>query len=135
LKLLLTGADPTNDAETGGSPVLAYSVEIDDGNGGDFVSLSDASMSLQYSFRFVEMAGKVFRSRYRIRNGVGFSDYSPIAYTRAAQVPAAPAYPPSLVTSSGIQMSITLTRSAENGGSVVVRHELWIDDGALGTFS
>lgn len=32
-------------------------------------------------------------------------------------------------------MKITLTRSTDNGGSNIIRHELWVDDGNLGAFS
>ena len=80
----MTAADGVNPTETGGTPVLAYSLEVDDGNGGDFKSLSNTSMSLQYSMQRDDMAARVFRSRYRIKNAVGWSTYSPIAYTRAA---------------------------------------------------
>lgn len=48
------------------------------------MALSNVSMSLQYSIEREGMAGRVFRSRYRIKNAVGWSTYSPIAYTRAA---------------------------------------------------
>jgi hypothetical protein len=113
---------------------VGYDLEIDDGDGGDFVSQGNGSMSLQYTFSFANMAGKVLRSRYRVINAVGASEYSPIAYTRAAQVPAAPAYPPGLVSATDAGIAITLTRSADNGGSVITSHELWIDDGELGDF-
>jgi hypothetical protein len=69
-------------AATGGSPILSYSLEVDNGRGGDFVALYGAasnSMSTIYLLSGMDMRGNVFRARYRVRNAVGWSQYSPVA--------------------------------------------------------
>jgi hypothetical protein len=80
------------------------------------------------------MAGRVFRTRYRVLNAIGWSNYSPITYIRAAQVPVAPGKP-TFVEASGTSIKLTLTRSTDNGGSNIIRHDLFVDDGNLGAFS
>jgi hypothetical protein len=80
------------------------------------------------------MRGKVFRARFRVRSAVGWSDYSPVTSTRAAQAPAPPPAPPGYVAATSSTLSVTLSLCEDNGGAAVLRHELWIDDGALGGF-
>lgn len=76
----------TND---GGSPILSYSLEIDDGNGGDFkIYYGELSNSLSRTYTLNDVnRGHIYRTRYRTRNIVGYSDYSPIGYIQAAKVP------------------------------------------------
>ena len=76
----------------------------------------------------------MFRARYRVRNAVGWSAYSPVTLTRAARRPAAPILPPVFTAATSTTMSVALTFSEDNGGAPITRHELWIDDGALGIF-
>jgi len=131
----IDSADP---AQTGGSQILSYSLEADDGAGGSFrqlYGLGSDSLSTQYLLREPSMRGKVFRARYRVRNAVGWSDYSPVTSTRAAQRPEAPPLPPAFVAANSASMSLSLTLCEDNGGAAIIRHELWVDDGALGAFS
>jgi len=135
--LTVAQIDQTNSALTGGSPILSYSIEADDGLGGALVALygnGTDSMSTSYILKMDSMSGRVFRSRYRVRNAVGWSEYSPMGYTRAASVPSTPPAPPTFVQATDTTMTVSLTRSLDNGGSIVVRHELWIDAGGLGPF-
>ncbi len=128
------GSDPL---QTGGSTVLSYSLEVDDGAGGSFIPLygeSSDSLSTSYLLRRPGMRGLIVRARYRARNAVGWSSYSPISYTRAASRPRAPTAPPRVAGATSTSISLVLTRSEDNGGSPIVRHELWIDDGALGAY-
>ena len=81
------------------------------------------------------MRSKVFRARYRVKNAVGWSDYSPILYRRAASVPSAPPLAPSLVQATSTTLELSLTKSTDNGGAVIIAHELWIDDGELGAYT
>jgi hypothetical protein len=39
-----------------------------------------------------------------------------------------------LVAATATTISITLTKSDDNGGSIITSHELYIDDGALGLY-
>ena len=138
IHFLLGAVDGTDQAATGGSEILSYSLEVDDGAGGNFLALfgSDSnSMSTSYLHQRSDMRGLVLRARYRVKNAVGWSGYSPITQTRAAERPRAPPGAPVLASATGTTISLVLTRSEDNGGSDITRHELWMDDGALGSFS
>lgn len=74
--------------------------------------------------------GLLYRARYRVRNAIGFSDYSPIGYLRAAARPAAPPAP-TFVAATADTITVTLGRSLENHGAVISSYELWIDGGEL----
>ena len=79
-----------------GSPVVSYNLEIDDGNGGEFVSLYGDlvnTMTLTYTFSHNVQKGQTYRAHYRARNQVGWSGFSPIGYLIAASVPDAPQAP------------------------------------------
>lgn len=133
----ITAVDGTVPALTGGSKILSYSLEVDDGAGGSFVALygvTAPSLSISHSLSIANMRGKVHRARFRALNAVGWSSYSPITYTRAARVPAAPSTAPQYVSATSTTMNVILTLSEDNGGSVITSHELWVDDGALGSF-
>jgi len=80
----------------GGSSILSYSLEVDDGYGDDFTPLFGDivdSMTLSYVFSRNITKGQTYRARYRVRNAVGWSGYSPIGYLIAASVPNAPPAP------------------------------------------
>ena len=74
--------------------------------------------------------GLVYRVRYRARNAVGWSDFSPYGYLRAADVPSPPPQP-SIVSTSATEITFTLYPTEERGGAEITGYELWIDDGEL----
>ena len=72
---------------------MSYSLEIDDGTGGDFTTVvGQFSNYLLTEFKIVNdiEKGTLYRLRYRAMNKIGWSDYSPIVYILAATVPKAP---------------------------------------------
>lgn len=130
--------DAADISKTGGTGILSYSLEVDDGAGSQFQALygnDSDSLSTQYLLKIPEMRGKVFRARYRVRNAVGWSGYSPVTETLAASLPAAPPAAPEFVAATSTSISFLLQRSEDNGGSSITSHELYIDDGAAGAFS
>jgi hypothetical protein len=75
----------------GSSEILSYSLEIDDGTGGDFTEVVGL-LSDYLLFEYIVTGDNIlkatlYRLRYRARNEIGWSDYSPIAYVKAANVP------------------------------------------------
>lgn len=87
-------ASPNN----GHHEILSYSLEIDDGAGGDFTVLTatDANpvyLKLSYTVYDGIQEGVDYRFRYRGRNAVGWGAYSPVSYIRAATVPLKPVAP------------------------------------------
>lgn len=66
---------------------------MDDGQGGDFfpvVGFSNPYLLLKYAITERVVKGTVYRLRYRVKNAIGWSEYSPIAYIQAASKPIAP---------------------------------------------
>ena len=65
---------------------MSYSLEIDNGRGGPFTSLYGDivdTMILSFVYKKVER-GLQYRARYRARNVIGWSDYSPIGFLLAS---------------------------------------------------
>lgn len=129
-------ADWAVSPDDGGSEVLSYQLEMDDGLGGDFQVLvgGDASEDDYYlKLTFTVFAGisegVTYRFRYRSVNSVGWSQYSPITYIMAASIPEKPAAPAlAAVSSTGITLSLSLAE--EDGGSPITGHRIFRDDGA-----
>jgi hypothetical protein len=70
----------------------------------------------------------LYRLRYRSRNEIGWSDYSPIAYVRAANVPIPP-LKPSYNISTTDTVTLNIPRSLDDGGSPILGYRLWADAG------
>jgi hypothetical protein len=123
-------------SENGGSPLLSYSLEISKGEGGPFTTLYGDlvdTMILAFTNKPVDR-GVIYRARYRCRNVIGWSDYSPVGFLFAAKVPAQP-IAPVYYSATDSTISVVLEKVSDNGGSLITSHELWIDDGARGSFS
>ena len=76
--------------DDGSSEILSYSLEVDDGTGGDFTSvIGEQSTYLlqEYTVTSNISKGVLYRFRYKALNVIGWSAYSPIAYIRAATIP------------------------------------------------
>lgn len=123
------------DSQNGNSAIISYQLDIDDGEGGAFRPVGGydpISLKTIYSIREGIVRGRTYRLRYRTLNGVGFSQYSPLLYATAANVPGAPAAP-RLVSATGASITMSFQPTPENGGSQVLYYELWIDQGVLGS--
>ena len=72
--------------------------------------------------------GTLYRLRYRSLNAIGWSEYSPIAYVLAANVPVAPLQP-MFVSSTQTTVTLSLPRSQDNQGSPITGYKLWVDAG------
>lgn len=84
----------------GGTEVIGYQMQIDDGKSGPFVTVLGADltqpsmMTLETSVRVDGLTkGSIYRVRYRAINTIGHSEWSDLSYIRAASVPIAPPIP------------------------------------------
>lgn len=118
-------------AGDGGSPITSYSLEMDDGEGGDFnVLYGESSNSLSTTYTTSDITkGLTYRFRYRVRNAVGWSGYSPTGYIQAASKPEAPPAP-TFVSATDSAIDMSLCDSADDGGAVVTLYKLYIDKGS-----
>ena len=69
---------------------------MDDGKGGDFISLfgtTDDYLRLWYTVTSNVTKGTLYRFRYRARNNIGWSQFSESGFILAAQVPQKPPAP------------------------------------------
>mmetsp|Transcript_23478 Transcript_23478/g.36173 ORF Transcript_23478/g.36173 Transcript_23478/m.36173 type:complete len:145 (-) Transcript_23478:13-447(-) len=113
---------------------MSYELEMDDGEGGDFVSLVGGdssggdSLATTWTTSSNISEGVLYRFRYRARNVNGWSDYSPITYLKAATVPARPSAP-SLVSVDSTQVTITIVKTNDDGGSDITKYEIWKNAG------
>ena len=113
--------------------MLSYELQVDDGQGGDFHSLlgnetSGDSLETSYVLGKGITEGGLYRFRYRARNVNGWSGFSPVAYLRAANAPGRPAAP-ILVSVDATAFTVRLPRAAGDGGSSILRYELWRNRG------
>jgi hypothetical protein len=101
---------PLTAAQNGGSPVLSYELQMDNGKGGDFASyIGGTAPSLETRITIEENinSGGIFRFRFRAANVQGWSDYSPIAHVKAAttaQRPPAPQFLDATPTSVTVKL-------------------------------
>jgi hypothetical protein len=115
----------------GGSALLSYELQMDDGLGGDFVTLvgyTPHTMATHYTVAEGILKGRVQRFRYRAKNSVGWGPYSAEASILPATVPSAPAAP-AFSTFSSATLYVTIGLSADDGGSPILETGLFRDAG------
>lgn len=122
---------PLLSTENGGSTILSYSIEMDNGKGGDFTPLigyDSNSLETTYTIRYGIETGVMYRFRYAAKNVAGWSGYSPVTYIRAAAKPVRPPAP-IFVTATAESIELELSPTTDVRGAVVTRHELWVNAG------
>ena len=116
-------------SENGGSDILSYEIQMDDGQGGDFYSLAGGetagdSLATTYTIGQDIQDGGLYRFRYRARNVNGWSSFSAIAYVRAATVPTRPSSP-RIYLIDITSITVTVQKALDDGGSYVSGYQLW----------
>jgi hypothetical protein len=136
LSLQLT---PFAQEANGGSEVIGYQMQIDDGQAGPFTTVlgadldDPAAMTLETQVQVNNLTkGAVYRARYRAINSIGSGEWSNLAYARVAKVPEAPPAPVvSSVDETHIQLALTI--SSDDGGTGITAYHLYMNEGANGT--
>jgi len=83
-------------AGNGGSAIISYHLQRTESDGSGFFDVEggDSNYTLATTHTIGGLhRGMTYRFRYRARNSVGWSDWSPIAYLFPASVPTAPPTP------------------------------------------
>jgi len=115
----------------GGSPILTYELQMDDGKGGDFVSLigyDENYLKLSYIVEGNVTKGKLYRFRYRTKNSVGWSIFSDTGFIQAANVPNKPPVPV-YVSSTTTSITMNFQQTDDSGGTPVIRYKVYRDAG------
>lgn len=122
---------------TGSSPITSYELQRDDGVGGSFYTIGggDSSPTLATSFLIKSniQTGVAYRFRYRARNVVGWSGWSPIASLSASTIPSAPGI--QYLSSNDTQIVLGFVQSSNNGGSIITNYQLDLDGVVVSDYS
>jgi hypothetical protein len=119
----------------GGTPIISYELQIDDGRSGLFKSVngySADSMLLEFTIKETDiMKGTQHRIRYRSKNVIGWGAFSDETTVLAASKPNAPPKPvfDRYETANSGTLYINLFKSPSNGGASISAYELERDDG------
>ena len=115
--------------------MLSYELQIDDGFGGDFISLIGAdtdSLETTYTIEDGIVQGTIYRFRYRSKNVNGWSEFSPITYIKAATTPSRPPAP-IFDGATATTIDLNFLPSEDSRGSEILRYELEMNTGAGST--
>jgi len=129
-------------SETGGSAIVGYDMQIDDGLNGDYAFVIGGNRSantLQTKvFLTAEdglVSGLTYRVRFRAINEIGEGPWSNVAFVRAATLPLAPPSP--IVTAfDATTISLSLSRTPDDGGTgggTAMRYNLHANEGQDGS--
>jgi hypothetical protein len=131
------------EAEAGGTPVIGYDLQIDDGHYGPWRYVLGGNRSANTLATTVFLTaeehglegGLIYRVRYRVINSIGEGPWSDTAYVRAATLPQAP---PSPVVASVAADRIVLELSptpddGDSAGGSAFRYHLHANEGDDGS--
>lgn len=127
-RIKVSWLEPTED---GGATILSYSLEIDDGKGGDFTSLVGTDfiyLRLEYTVEEGIIRATNYRMRHRYRNQIGWSEYSDLVYILSATRPEKPPRP-TMISTDSTSITLELARTSDDSGSPVSSYNLLVDDG------
>jgi hypothetical protein len=123
-----------------GTVLLDIEVQFDDGQGNGFVTISGGHLGAHLSsalsvcehcaHQAALKRGMFYQFRYRGRNAVGWSEFSPVASIQAARVPSKP-LKPSIVGATSTTITIQVGICEDNGGDSLLDYTVYRDQGQL----
>ena len=124
IEVILVNENP----DTGGSPITLYELQMDDGESGDFETILTSPHATSAVVDTGLVRGRYYRFRYRVRNVVGFSEYSDVSYIQAVERPVRP-QPPQFVSATDESITIHIVESTDPRGVDIESYEIWVDEG------
>lgn len=121
LGIVITPLDSTTN---GGSEIILYELQYDDGERGPFQSLFTLSPTTTFASNI--KGGHEYRFKYRAQNFNGWGELSDISYYLAATVPGKP-LAPIYVSSSASTIELRFVAPTDSGGSPLQEFELHYD--------
>ena len=119
----------------GGTEIIGYQIQLDDGSNGAFYTVLgaiDNTLDTEVIVTSDIVKGKTYRARYRAINSIGPGPWSPIAYITASTVPKAPSLP--IVTNvDHTKVVLSLSETTDDGGSSILSYHLFINEGVDGS--
>lgn len=91
------------------------------------------SLATSYNHYTNVQRGNLYRTRYRVKNIIGWSDYSPISFVLAAIPPNQPPMP-IIVSASATNIQIAILPSSDPGGAPIDYYEIHRDNGEQGSY-
>ena len=107
--------------DDGGSDILSYSLEMDDGTG--YISVSGEEIDDLSTIRIVTLdivSGQTFNFRYRARNLFDWSDYSDPVAIIASSVPSSPLNIATINNEAMTTVTISWDAPIESGGDNIL---------------
>jgi hypothetical protein len=125
--------------DDGGSPILSYGLDVDDGAGGEFAPAAGGSpITAPFTLNSKQLttaiiSGATYRVRYRAYNVHGWGPDSPIGTIVAASLPDPPPEPALSIVGTGVE--ITWSPPTDTGGDGIAvtayRVEVRLNSGAF----
>lgn len=114
--------------ERGGSTILSYNLQMDDGAGSfsNVHGLSSNTLGLDALVKAT--TGVTYGFRYRALNLYGWSEFSPITYILAAAIPETPPRP-DFVSATDNSITIQMYPADDSKGAFVTHYVLEVDEG------
>ena len=107
---------------------------MDDGQNGEFVTIPGSgnelvnSMQRYFTISNGIVKGRTYRFKYRVKNQIGWSEFSDETYILAASVPSKPKAP-IYVSSTDASIELAFSEPEDNGGALITQYVLEINDG------
>ena len=115
--------------------ITSYSLEVYDGFSDDYTILANLTV-LYYNHEGL-ILGHTYKYRVRAQNYLGYGTYSSILSAVPKRVPGKPSSVPVNVEASTTANVIYISYSTvrDNGGSSIIKYNIYIDDGLGGSYS
>lgn len=110
--------------DNGGSVILDFDLQIDDGFQGEFFSIYQGIERSQRITQGIIM-GREYRVKFRVRNVKGFSEFSDEVFVLIADVPSKPSHPIRLVSASESQIVVNFEGCTDSNGSPIENYQLY----------